>query len=91
MSAIISPDVTLAQALLVIVAEHFERDSDQLGLSDHFIDDLGADSLSMAGLMVTIEEQLGIEIPAQAVRQCTTIRGTVEVLLRHQETVLQSA
>ena len=60
---------------------------DQLGVNEAnvtidstFIDDLGADSLDVYQIIMGIEEEFDIEIPAETAEQVTTVEDAVEMI-----------
>ena len=65
---------------------------DQLGIDESevvpeasFIDDLAADSLDIVELIMTMEEEFGIEIPEEEVETLTTVGAAVEYIKSHSE------
>ena len=65
---------------------------DQLGIDESevvpeasFIDDLAADSLDIVELIMTMEEEFGIEIPEEEVESLTTVGAAVEYIKSHSE------
>ena len=61
--------------------------ADQLGISEkeitensHIIDDLGADSLDVIEMLMTLEEEYGITIPDDKINQVKTIGQIVELI-----------
>ena len=47
-------------------------------------DDLGADSLDILQLLMTIEEEMGVTIPDEALAKFTTVQDIVEYLEAHK-------
>ncbi len=65
---------------------------DQLGVDESeitpdasFIDDLGADSLDIVELIMTMEEEFGIEIPEEEVESLTTVGAAAEYIKAHSD------
>jgi len=65
---------------------------DQLGIDESeivpeasFIDDLAADSLDIVELIMTMEEEFGIEIPEEEVETLTTVGAAVDYIKSHSE------
>ena len=61
--------------------------ADQLGISEeeikpesHIIEDLGADSLDVIEMLMTLEEEYGITIPDDKINQVKTISEIVELI-----------
>ena len=45
-----------------------------------FVEDLGADSLDVFQIIMGIEEEFDIEIPAETAEQVTTVEDAVEMI-----------
>ena len=63
-----------------IIAEQLNCDEGTIGLETSFKDDLGADSLDLFELVMALEEEYGIEIPAEELEKLTTVGSVVEYL-----------
>ena len=63
-----------------IVVEQLGVDEDTVTLSSSFIDDLGADSLDVFQIIMGIEEEFDIEIPAESAESITTVEEAVEMI-----------
>ena len=61
------------EQIIKMVAEQFMVDESEITPETSFIDDLGADSLDLAELMVTIEDEFGIVITDESVHQLRTV------------------
>ncbi|MDP4090231.1 MAG: aminotransferase class I/II-fold pyridoxal phosphate-dependent enzyme [Bacillota bacterium] len=55
---------------------------DSIGDNDHFIDDLGGDSLSSISLLVKVEENFGIVIPDSEYYNCTNVNNLASLILK---------
>jgi acyl carrier protein len=49
---------------------------------DHLIEDLGAESIDVLGIMVTLEEKYGVAVDEAAMATVSTVRDLYEVLLK---------
>ena len=65
---------------------------EQLGVSENtvtmeasFIDDLGADSLDVVELIMSLEEELEMEIPDEDAAEFITVADVVEYIKEHRE------
>lgn len=56
-----------------IIAENLNIDVNTIESSTHFIDDLGADSLSIVEIVMAIEEEYDIEIPDEDAETLLTV------------------
>ena len=67
----------LEQLIRKIVAQQLDVTEDQVTQEARFIDDLGADSLDIVELVMTIEEEFDIEIPDEAAEKMATVGDAV--------------
>ncbi len=63
-----------------IIAEQLNCDADSIGVETSFKDDLGADSLDLFELVMALEEEYGIEIPAEELTDIETVGDVVDYL-----------
>ena len=63
-----------------IIAEQLNCDADSIGMETSFKDDLGADSLDLFELVMALEEEYGIEIPAEELTDIETVGDVVDYL-----------
>ena len=63
-----------------IVAEQLNYDIEKLTDDTLFVEDLSADSLEIVELVMTLENEFGIEIPEDAVEKIKTIGDLADVL-----------
>ena len=68
------------EKLKKIIAEVLNVDPDEITLDTTFQDDLGADSLDVYQIIMGIEEEFDIEIPAETAEQVTTVEEAVEMI-----------
>ena len=68
------------EKLKKIIAEVFNVDPDEITMETTFQDDLGADSLDVYQIIMGIEEEFDIEIPAETAEQVTTVEDAVEMI-----------
>ena len=68
------------EKLKKIVAEVLNVDPDEITMETTFQDDLGADSLDVYQIIMGIEEEFDIEIPAETAEQVTTVEDAVEMI-----------
>ena len=61
-----------------IIAEQLNCDGETIGLDTSFKDDLGADSLDLFELV--LEEEYGLEIPAEELSDVETVGDIIEYL-----------
>ena len=68
------------EKLKKIIAELLNVDPDEITMETTFQDDLGADSLDVYQIIMGIEEEFDIEIPAETAEQVTTVEDAVEMI-----------
>ena len=68
------------EKLKKIIAEVLNVDPDEITMETTFQDDLGAESLDVYQIIMGIEEEFDIEIPAETAEQVTTVEDAVEMI-----------
>ena len=68
-----------------IIVEQLGVEEEEVVPSASFIDDLNADSLDLVELIMTLEEEFGMEIPDEDAEKITTVRDAVEYIQDHIE------
>ena len=63
-----------------IIAEVLNVDPDEITPDTTFVDDLGADSLDVFQIIMGIEEEFDIEIPAEDAEKITTVEEAVNLI-----------
>ena len=68
------------EKLKKVIAEVLNVDPDEINMETTFQDDLGADSLDVFQIIMGIEEEFDIEIPAEKAEKITTVEEAVELI-----------
>ncbi|TCL55664.1 acyl carrier protein [Kineothrix alysoides] len=68
------------EKLKKIIAEVLNVDPEEITLETTFADDLGADSLDVFQIVMGIEEEFDIEIPAEEAEKISTVEEAVELI-----------
>ena len=68
------------EKLQQIISEVLNVEADDITLETSFVDDLGADSLDVFQIVMGIEEEFGIEIPAEKAEKISTVEEAVELI-----------
>ena len=68
------------EKLKKIIAEVLNVDEEEITMDTTFVDDLGADSLDVFQIIMGIEEEFDIEIPAEKAEKITTVEEAVEMI-----------
>lgn len=63
-----------------IIAEVLNVDPEEITEETTFIDDLGADSLDIFQIIMGVEEELDIEVPADVADNIVTVGDAVELI-----------
>ena len=63
-----------------IIAEVLNVDPEEVKLETTFVDDLGADSLDVFQIIMGIEEEFDIEVPAEIAENIKTVEEAVELI-----------
>ena len=66
-----------------MVADQLNVDAAEITAETSFKDDLGADSLDLFELVMALEDEYSVEIPAEELEQLTTV-GEVMAYLKNQ-------
>ncbi len=68
------------EKLKKVIADVLNVDPEEIQMSSTFTDDLGADSLDVYQIVMGIEEEFDIEIPAESAENITTVEEAVELI-----------
>ena len=63
-----------------IIAEVLNVDPEEVTMETTFVDDLGADSLDVFQIIMGIEEEFDIEVPAEIAENIKTVEEAVELI-----------
>ncbi len=72
------------ERLQSIVAEQLGVDQEQVVREAEFVADLNADSLDMVELVMSLEEEFGVEISDEDVESIRTVGDAVDYIEEHQ-------
>lgn len=68
-----------------IIADKLSVDEASVTMESTFVDDLGADSLDVVELIMSLEEELEMEIPDEDAAEFITVADVVEYIKTHNE------
>lgn len=74
---------TVYERLQSIVAEQLGVEPDQVVREAEFVQDLNADSLDMVELVMSLEEEFGVEISDDEVENLRTVGDAVDYIDEH--------
>jgi acyl carrier protein len=66
-----------------IIAEQLSVSEDEVTPEANFIDDLNADSLDLVELIMSLEEQFGLQISDEDAEKLTTVGEAVDYIYEH--------
>ncbi|HSH82052.1 MAG TPA: acyl carrier protein [Herpetosiphonaceae bacterium] len=78
-------DGNLEDRLKKMIADQLGVDEPQVVPSASFADDLNADSLDLVELIMSIEEEFGVEIPDEDAEKITTVGDALTYLNEHAQ------
>ena len=70
----------MLEKVIEIIQEQLNLEGVAITEDSSFKDDLGADSLDLFELVMAVEEEYGVEIPAEDLDNLTTVGSVVEYL-----------
>ena len=68
-----------------MAAEQFAHPKEQITEATHFVNDLGADSLDVVELVMSIEETFGVTIPDDQTDKIQTVGDAVKYIHEHKK------
>ena len=73
------------EKLTEILAEQLAADQETMTLDTKIAEERGADSLDLVDLLMSIEDEFGVEIPDEEVENLHTIGDVVEYISKNTE------
>ncbi len=70
----------MLEKIRIMIAEQLGIDAEEVKVESSLQDDLNADSLDLFELVVSLEEEYGIEIPSGDLEKVETVNDIVEYL-----------
>lgn len=68
------------EKIVEILSEQFDVAADEIHVDTALQDDLGADSLDVVDLLMSIEDEFSVEIPDEEVENIKTVGALVEYI-----------
>ena len=68
----------MSEKIKSIIASQLNISEDQVTLEANFKDDLGADSLDLFEMVMSLEDEYGVEIPSEDLEKITTVGAVVD-------------
>lgn len=76
---------SVEQRVKEIMVEQLGVNPDQVTLDAKIVEDLGADSLDVVELIMSLEEEFGYEIPDQEAEKLQTVGDVIRYIEDHQQ------
>ena len=76
---------TVFDRLKGIITEQLGVDEEDITPEARFVDDLNADSLDLVELIMSLEEEFGVEIPDEDAEKIVTVQNAASYIEAHQE------
>ncbi len=73
------------EKLTEILADQLAADQEAMTMDTKIAEELGADSLDLVDLLMSIEDEFGVEIPDEEVENLHTIGDVVDYISKHSE------
>jgi len=78
-------DGTTYDRLKKIIVEQFGVDEEEVQAQASFVDDLNADSLDLVELIMSLEEEFGMEISDEDAEKIQKVQDAVDFIEEHQQ------
>ena len=75
----------IAEKVRSMVAERMDVDEAKITEDTHFVNDLQADSLDMAELVIDMEEEFGVQISDEEAQKIETVGQAVQYIEEHKQ------
>ncbi len=73
----------MLEKLVAVIREQLNLEDAEITENSNFKDDLGADSLDLFELVMSLEEEFGVEIPSEDLEKIATVGDVVNYLKAH--------
>lgn len=74
----------MLEKIIKVAAEELGAESDQITEQTSFKEDLGADSLDLFQMVMSLEEEFGIEIPTEDLEMMETVGDVAKYIEEHK-------
>lgn len=73
----------IREKVVKVVKDKLGVEDDKIVDSAKYVDDLGADSLTLVDIAMALEDEFGMKIPDEDIEKITTIGSTVAYIQEH--------
>ena len=74
----------ILESIISILAQQFEVSPESISTETNLVDDLGADSLDVVELIMSVEDEFGLSISDEDAVELTTVGKIVEYIEKQQ-------
>ena len=68
------------EKIKAIISEQLEVEEEEIKLESELVEDLGADSLDIVDLVMSIEDEFEVEVPDEAIESIKTVGDIVKFI-----------
>lgn len=76
--------MSIFEKLQKIIAEQLDLEKDEIQYESSITEDLGADSLDIVDLVMSVEDEFGIEVPDEALENISTVEDMTKYIEDHE-------
>tara|TARA_B100001996_G_scaffold377978_1_gene361425 strand:- start:722 stop:961 length:240 start_codon:yes stop_codon:yes gene_type:complete len=73
------------QKVVALIAEQLGKSEDSVTLESQFIEDLGADSLDLVELIMSMEDEFGVEIADEDAEKILKVSDAVDYIVKNMK------
>ena len=73
----------VSEKIIALLADQFGKDESEISLTMDIAEDLGADSLDVVELLMSIEDEFSMEIPDEEIENIKTVGDLVTYIENH--------
>ena len=77
------PSPEMVERLMKIVAEQLGVEESKITPAARFTDDLNADSLDLVEMIMSLEEEFGVEIPDEDAEKIVSVQDAIDYIDSH--------
>lgn len=70
----------ILEKVKALLADQFDVEEDKITMETNIEEDLGADSLDVVDLVMSIEDEFGIEVPEEDIEKLKTVASVVKFI-----------
>ena len=73
----------VSEKIIALLADQFGKDESEISLTMDIAEDLGADSLDVVELLMSIEDEFSMEMPEEEIENIKTVGDLVTYIENH--------